>query len=123
LRIYGVSSERGAARVHLSLKDEGDPCDFFRTLALPGFLEENEAKNGPLISVVEGALHNKAVSPFIPMDVHGTTFQWKAWRAVAGIPFGTTRTYGEVAAMVGKAGGARAVGRAMGRNPLPLVFP
>ena len=123
LRVYGASSERGAVRVHLSLKDEGDPCDFFRALAPPGFLEENEPKSAPLISVVEGALHNRPVSPFIPMDVCGTPFQWKAWRAVAGIPFGMTRTYGEVAAMVGKPGGARAVGRAMGRNPLPLVFP
>lgn len=41
----------------------------------------------------------------------------------ARIPFGETKTYGEVAKMMGSPGGARAVGQAMGKNPLPLIFP
>jgi O-6-methylguanine DNA methyltransferase len=44
-------------------------------------------------------------------------------KAIARIPFGETRTYKEVAAMAEKPKGARAVGQAMGRNPLPLIFP
>lgn len=123
LRVYGASSDKGAARVLLSLKDEGAPCAFFEARAHPGRLEENKARNDALISAVEGALFNKPVSPFIALDIRGTAFQWKAWKAVAGVPFGMTRTYGQVAAMIGKTGGARAVGQAMGRNPLPLIFP
>ena len=123
LRIYAASSDKGAFRVCLSLRDEGDPCDFFRTRVPSAHLEENRAKNRPLISAVEAALRNRPVSPSVSMDVHATPFQWKVWKAVAGIPFGVTKTYAEVAAMAGKAGGARAVGQAMGRNPLPLIFP
>jgi O6-methylguanine-DNA--protein-cysteine methyltransferase len=123
LRIYTASSHKGAFRVCLSLQDEGDGCHFFRARALSGHLEENKAKNRTLFSAVEAALRNKPVPVLIPMDIRGTPFQWKAWKAIAGIPFGMTKTYGQVAAMVGKAGGARAIGQAMGRNPLPLVFP
>ena len=86
-------------------------------------VEENKEKNRLLISAVEAALRNRPVIRDIAMDVRATPFQWKAWRAIAEIPFGETRTYGEVAAWVGKAGGARAIGQAMGRNPLPLIFP
>jgi O6-methylguanine-DNA--protein-cysteine methyltransferase len=123
LRIYTASSHKGAFKVCLSLQDEGDRCDFFRTRALTGHLEENKEKNRVLFSAVEAALCNKPVLPFIPLDIRGTPFQWKAWKAISGIPFGMTRTYGQVAALVGRAGGARAVGQAMGRNPLPLIFP
>jgi O6-methylguanine-DNA--protein-cysteine methyltransferase len=122
LRIYTASSAKGAFRVSLSLKEEGDACDFFRTRLIYGRLEANKAKNKGLFSALRAALQNQPV-PSIPMDIYGTPFQWKAWKAASGIPFGTTKTYGQVAATMGKRGAARAVGQAMGRNPLPLVFP
>lgn len=123
LRIYTASSQKGAFRIGLSLKDEGDGCEYFRVRAFSGRLEENRAENKILICAVEALLRNRAIPKDVPLDIHGTPFQRKAWRTIAKIPFGETRTYGEVAAMTGKAGGARAVGQAMGRNPLPLIFP
>ncbi|MCH0541161.1 methylated-DNA--[protein]-cysteine S-methyltransferase [Streptomyces sp. MUM 203J] len=54
----------------------------------------------------------------------GTEFQRRVWRALDGIPYGTTVTYGEIAARVGSRGaGVRAVGTAIGRNPLLVVRP
>ena len=53
----------------------------------------------------------------------GTGFQRLVWRAVAAIPYGRTRTYGELAAELGRPGRARAVGAANGRNPLAIVVP
>lgn len=53
----------------------------------------------------------------------GTAFQREAWLALAGIPYGTTTTYGAQALRLGRAGAARAVGAANGRNPLPIVLP
>lgn len=123
LRIYAASTERGAFRVGLSLEDQGDPCRYFEQRASSAFLRKSEAKNRALILAVKAALDNRAAPPEIPMDIQGTPFQWKAWRAIAKIPYAQTRTYGEVAAMIGKPGAARAVGRAMGQNPLPLIFP
>ncbi len=56
-------------------------------------------------------------------DPRGTDFQRAVWREVARIPYGATRTYGEIAARLGRPGAARAVGAANGANPLPLVVP
>ncbi|GGU34580.1 methylated-DNA--[protein]-cysteine S-methyltransferase [Streptomyces lavendofoliae] len=54
----------------------------------------------------------------------GTDFQRRVWRALEDIPYGTTVTYGEIAARVGAPGaGVRAVGTAIGRNPLLVVRP
>ena len=59
----------------------------------------------------------------LPLDVRGTDFQRRVWAAVAAIPYGQTRTYAEVARMIGKPKAVRAVGAANGANPLPLVVP
>lgn len=53
----------------------------------------------------------------------GTPWQQMVWKAVRAIPFGETRTYGEVAAGLGRPGAARAMGRANATNPLPIVVP
>ncbi len=53
----------------------------------------------------------------------GTAFQRRVWRALQDIPFGTTVTYGQLAARIGRPGAARAVGHTNGRNPVPLVVP
>lgn len=58
-----------------------------------------------------------------PVAPAGTEFQLKVWEACHNIPFGETRTYGELAAAVGKPSAARAIGGAMNRNPVPLVVP
>lgn len=52
-----------------------------------------------------------------------THFQREVWRATRLIPYGETRSYGYVAARIGKPGAARAVGQALGRNPFPIVVP
>ena len=53
----------------------------------------------------------------------GTAFQLAVWKELRAIPFGETRTYGELARRIGVAGGARAVGLANGANPLPIIVP
>lgn len=60
----------------------------------------------------------------LPLDPAGTDFQRRVWLELATIPHGRTRTYGEVAeAAVGDRRKARAVGAAIGRNPLSIVVP
>lgn len=53
----------------------------------------------------------------------GTPFQEKVWRALREIPYGETRTYGQIAAKIGCPRGARAVGMACNRNPIMLLIP
>jgi AraC family transcriptional regulator, regulatory protein of adaptative response / methylated-DNA-[protein]-cysteine methyltransferase len=58
-----------------------------------------------------------------PLDIIATAFQWRVWDALTRIPAGQTRSYGEVATMIGEPGAARAVGRACGSNRLALIVP
>jgi AraC family transcriptional regulator, regulatory protein of adaptative response / methylated-DNA-[protein]-cysteine methyltransferase len=58
-----------------------------------------------------------------PLDVAATAFQWRVWDALTRIPAGTTKSYGELAAEIGKPGAARAIGQACGSNRLALLVP
>lgn len=53
----------------------------------------------------------------------GTPFERSVWEELKKIPFGETRSYGEIARAIGHPGAARAVGRANGANPIPIVVP
>ena len=59
----------------------------------------------------------------LPLAPAGTPFQRNVWDALLAIPYGETRSYGELAAAVGKPGAARAVGRANHDNPIGVVIP
>ena len=59
----------------------------------------------------------------IPLDLVGTDFQVDVWHALDQIPFGETRSYGELADQLNRPGAARAVGAATGRNPVSLIIP
>ena len=59
----------------------------------------------------------------VPLDFQGTDFQKSVWTALLTIPFGETRSYGEIARQIGRPSASRAVGAANGRNPLSIVAP
>ena len=59
----------------------------------------------------------------VRLDTAGTAFQRKVWSALLTIPFGETRSYGEIARQIGNPGAVRAVGAANGRNPVSIVTP
>jgi len=118
-----AATPRGLARVAFSL---GAACDFHGWLArmLPDavhcerlpLLDEAERQLGEYFA---GKRHDFA----LPFDLRGSAFQLAVWHALAAIPFGETRTYGEVARAVGRPGAARAVGAASGANPLAVIVP
>ncbi len=58
-----------------------------------------------------------------PLDLRGTDFQLECWRALLAIPFGETRSYGDIARAVNRPQGFRAVGMANNRNPIAIVVP
>jgi methylated-DNA-[protein]-cysteine S-methyltransferase len=59
----------------------------------------------------------------VPLDAVGTEFQQQVWRALCGIAAGELSTYGEVARHIGRPDAVRAVGTAIGRNPLSVIVP
>jgi methylated-DNA-[protein]-cysteine S-methyltransferase len=77
-----------------------------------------------LIRDVQSYFLGKAVRFRARLDLSGVTpFQRSVYKAARGIPWGETRTYGEIARAIGRPRSARAVGQALGRNPVPLVVP
>jgi methylated-DNA-[protein]-cysteine S-methyltransferase len=59
----------------------------------------------------------------LELDLRGSEFQRRVWNALLTIPFGETRSYGEIADQIGAPGAARAVGLANGHNPIAIVVP
>lgn len=59
----------------------------------------------------------------LPLAPVGTDFQRSVWTALKAIPYGQTRTYGEIAAAIGRPKAVRAVGQANHHNPLPIFLP
>jgi AraC family transcriptional regulator of adaptative response/methylated-DNA-[protein]-cysteine methyltransferase len=59
----------------------------------------------------------------LPLDIRATSFQWQVWTALRAIPRGETRTYGDVAASIGRPRAARAVARACATNPVAVAIP
>lgn len=59
----------------------------------------------------------------IPLDINGTDFQLRVWQELAKIPYGKVLSYKDIACRVGGENFVRAVGRANGRNPVPIIIP
>ncbi len=59
----------------------------------------------------------------LPLDVQATAFQWHVWEELRAIPYGSTRSYSQVARALGQPKATRAVARACASNPVPLVIP
>ena len=76
-----------------------------------------------LVARVVGFVEAPALGLDLPLDIRGTTFQQRVWRALRDIPAGATATYGEIAGRIGAPGAARAVARACASNPLAVAIP
>lgn len=87
----------------------------------PGGIEEeiNETL-GELIGYFRGVQTSFAK---IRLDLRGSAFQLQVWRELRKIPWGKTVTYQELAGRLGRPQAARAVGRACGANPVPIIVP
>ncbi len=59
----------------------------------------------------------------IPMQAEGTPFQQKVWQTLRRIPYGETKSYGEIASLIGQPTASRAVGMACNRNPIMITVP
>jgi methylated-DNA-[protein]-cysteine S-methyltransferase len=68
-------------------------------------------------------LQGKITEFTVPLDMNGTPFQLEVWAALSGIPFGQTRSYSEIAEAVSRPSAMRAVGSAIGANPILIAVP
>lgn len=109
------------------------PIDELAELALPGVTgtQSDRLASGladrrllaQARSQVDAYFAGELCSFDLPLDLAGTPFQKAVWQALLTIPFGTTTSYGDIAARCGLPAAARAVGRAVGSNPVSIVVP
>ena len=90
-------------------------------------IERNDSALGARVKGVLARLYGRKPSaldaPDVPLDIVGTAFQWRVWKALTEIPRGETRTYGEIAKHIGAPKSARAVGRACATNQAAGIIP
>lgn len=100
-----------------------------RLLALrfPGPEPDDLEPGGPLVAALARELgeylRGERTSFDLPLDPRGTDFQRAVWAELGRVPYGTTVSYGELARRAGRPRAARAVGQAVGANPLPILVP
>lgn len=98
--------------------DRGKPLRVLKARLPRAVLEENADETGAdILAAWRGA------GPCPALDVGGTNFQRRVWRTLTAIPCGATRTYAAIAADIGHPTAARAVGNAVGANPVSLLIP
>jgi AraC family transcriptional regulator of adaptative response/methylated-DNA-[protein]-cysteine methyltransferase len=121
-RLLVAGTERGVCAVSLADTDEALEARLEREY--PG--AERVRDDATLAAWVEAIVrHLRGEEPHLdlPLDVRATAFQWRVWEALRAIPYGRTRSYGEVARALGRPTAARAVARACASNPVPLLIP
>ncbi|MCL1630748.1 methylated-DNA--[protein]-cysteine S-methyltransferase [Sporolactobacillus sp. CPB3-1] len=90
---------------------------------LPAVLIRDEMQCGEAMRQLSGYFAGTRKSFTLKLLMKGTDFQRKVWQALAEIPFGETRSYKEIAHRINNPKGARAIGMANNRNPVPIVIP
>lgn len=120
---FAVNEEGALIRTHF--EESNDPSDIEDELLAEGYetfvrdVNRTAQLREEISEYCSGERHEFTVS----LEASGTPWQMKVWEALRRIPFGETRSYAQVADMIGRPGAARAVGGANGCNRLPLVVP
>lgn len=113
-----AATDKGVCRVSF-----GEGRDDLATRFPRATLVEGDAVFAALVAQVVDAVERPGQAPGIPLDVQGTAFQEAVWRELQRIPPGETRTYGQIAAAIGRPGAVRAAGTANGANAVAVLIP
>jgi AraC family transcriptional regulator, regulatory protein of adaptative response / methylated-DNA-[protein]-cysteine methyltransferase len=76
-----------------------------------------------LVSSLLDHLNSKQIDLNLPLDLQATAFQWRVWEELRAIPYGSTRSYSEIARAIGHPKAVRAVARACATNPVAIAIP
>jgi methylated-DNA-[protein]-cysteine S-methyltransferase len=107
------SAQAGVTRIRLGAR--GKP----REVGDGGALELARKARTEILGYLSGKVRTFSV----PVVLEGTPFQRLVWERLVAVPYGATRTYGEIATELGKPRAARAVGAACRDNPVPILVP
>jgi AraC family transcriptional regulator of adaptative response/methylated-DNA-[protein]-cysteine methyltransferase len=117
-----AGTDRGVCAVYLG--DTDGPLEEALTEEFPkAQMERDDEGLRPWVVPVLEHLDGHRPHLDLPLDVQATAFQWRVWAELRKIPYGSTRTYGEVAGALGQPTAARAVARACATNPVSVIIP
>ena len=125
-RVLVAATQKGIAAVFLGDSDRTLERDLKHDFPAADIERNDDALASRVKGVLARLYGRKPTAldaPDVPLDILGTAFQWKVWKALTEIPPGETRTYGEIAKRIGAPGSARAVGRACATNQAAGVIP
>jgi AraC family transcriptional regulator of adaptative response/methylated-DNA-[protein]-cysteine methyltransferase len=121
-RLLVAMTERGVCMVSLG-DDDGALESSLHAEYPQATLTHNGTALNPWVQAVIDYLAGQRCQLDVPVDVQATAFQRRVWEALRAIPYGSTRTYQEIAVSLGNPGAARAVGHACATNPVALIIP
>jgi len=121
--VWIASTQVGLCKISLGTGQPGAFLNWLSEHIGPGELREEPEAMTVALSQIRGYFSGSRRAFDLPLDVRGTPFQRAVWSQVVRIPYGATATYGDIAQLVGKPKASRAVGGAVGANPLPIVIP
>jgi O-6-methylguanine DNA methyltransferase len=113
-----LSSRQGLRRIELSPTPLDRLAERLQARVLP-----DDGPNEEILDQLHDYLRRERDAFSVALDVRGTAFQQRVWEAIQYIPYGKTRAYAEVAEEIGRPEALRAVGQAVGANPIPIVIP
>jgi len=122
-KLLVASSEKGLVRIMFPHKEKVDSVSLLKKEYPEETLVEDREKNLSVIEQLEEYFDGSRTVFSLPLDIRGTEFQKSVWDTLKKVPYGETRSYGEIARSIGKSKAARAVGNANRKNPIPIVIP
>jgi AraC family transcriptional regulator of adaptative response/methylated-DNA-[protein]-cysteine methyltransferase len=121
-RLLVAATERGVCAVRLG-DDDAVLERELRQEFPEALITADTGRMEPWVHAIVEYLDGQRTHLDLPLDVRATAFQRQVWQALQGIPYGSTASYGEIARLIGKPSGARAVARACASNPVALAIP
>jgi AraC family transcriptional regulator of adaptative response/methylated-DNA-[protein]-cysteine methyltransferase len=122
-RILVAATSAGVCFVEIGDTDSGLLSSLHDEFPRAAIAASRSSRLAPYAATARAIAAGERPPDSVPVDIRGTAFQWKVWRALTDIPGGRTKTYAELAKAVGKPLAVRAVARACATNPLSLVIP
>lgn len=122
-RLLVAATERGVCRVMLGDSAATLEADLRREFDAAHVRQEQGGKLEGFVDAILSYLEGREPHLDLPLDIRATAFQRRVWQELQRIPFGETRTYTEVARLIGQPKATRAVARACATNPAALVIP
>jgi AraC family transcriptional regulator of adaptative response/methylated-DNA-[protein]-cysteine methyltransferase len=122
-RLLAAATSKGVCFVGIGEDDRALEGELRRQFPQAAGIRRDEGRLGSAMATILAYLEGSEPHIDLPVDIRATAFQRRVWEELRRIPYGETRSYGEIAQAVGAPRAVRAVGRACATNPVALIVP